>query len=238
MQWKELPYFESGEFQVVQEHLDDLRKQNISFNPERRKLFAALQATPYDQCKVIFVGQDPYPDRRFATGLAFSVPKGVEIPQSLLCLLKEYSRDLKYPLPNHGDLSEWCAQGVLLWNAYPSCLTGKSLSHQWPEWAPLTEQILETKSKDGVVCVFFGAVAQSFCKFVDTSKSKLLKMSHPSPLGQRFTKSPILGSGLFTEINRNLRELGLSGVNWRITDEKPTSKKHHQEQPDPGSMQA
>src|SRR5256885_3242343 len=135
MNWASLPYWDSGEYQVVLDNLGDLRYDKIPFCPEQRNLFKALRATPYDKVKVAIVGQDPYPNQRHATGIAFSVPVSCTLYPATLCnIFLEYKSDLHYPDPPSGDLGKWCEEGVLLWNAYPSCLAGQPGSHHWPEW--------------------------------------------------------------------------------------------------------
>src|SRR6266852_4802219 len=160
----ELDFFNSGEWQVCDERLKDLEKVNRKiktdlydpgdgYNPGREGLFKALRATSYRDVQVAIIGQDPYPDGRFATGIAFSIPSTIqrsEWPPTLTTFLREYSTDLHRPLPSEGTLDRWTERGVLLWNAYPSCATNKSLSHDWPEWTHLTCEIVKKLSERGV----------------------------------------------------------------------------------------
>lgn len=154
--------------------------------------------------------------------MAFSVPKEIpeeRWPPTLVNILKEHSNDLGLPKPTSGDLSLWASRGVLLWNAIPTCTTGKSLSHDWTEWTYLTKEILEVVSAKGVVVVLMGSKAQSYAKYVDTSKSKIIETAHPSPLaykGGRILRNPFLGSRLFSNINAELKKLGKEPIDWRL----------------------
>src|SRR6266550_3114826 len=129
--WK-LDYWNSGEWQVCNERLKDMEKSSIKFNPPRSELFRALRMLHDGDVQVAIIGQDPYPDSRFATGIAFSIPSTIQegdFPQTLRTIFKEYTSDLGYSLPSHGNLERWVEQGVLLWNAIPTCRAGQSLSH-------------------------------------------------------------------------------------------------------------
>lgn len=216
--WDELPFFNSGEWQVIQERLDDLDLAGKVYNPSRENLFAALDACPFEGTKVMFMGQDPYPNHRHATGIAFSVPIQVEtLPVTLLNVLKEYTQDTGHPFPNHGNLRNWCDEGVLLWNAIPTCLDGLSLSHQgWFEWEFLTKEIVEALNVKDCVFIFSGRIARRFSKYV-ASGDRLIEVSHPSPRGSLNSSSPFVGSRIFTTANAKLKELGQSPVNWLLT---------------------
>lgn len=216
--WDDLQYWQTGEWQVIQEHLDDMDKAKTKYCPSRENLFAALDATPYDEVKVMIIGQDPYPNPKHATGIAFDIPK-VEwpFPPTLENIFKEYVDDLHYDKPSSGSLIPWAKQGVLLWNATPSCQAFKSMSHaDWPEWQLLTQEIVEECSKKGIVFVFLGSKAQQFDKFVDQKTSLVLKTSHPSPRGNLNSKTPFSGSRIFSTINTKLNERKLGAINWRL----------------------
>jgi uracil-DNA glycosylase len=182
-------------------------------------MFRALSATPLGKTKVVILGQDPYPDAGFATGLAFSIPPEVEptdFPPTLRTIFAEYSRDLGYPSPSHGDLTAWAKQGVLLWNSIPSCRTGKSLSHDWPDscWDYLTREIIQRCDEQGVVFAFLGAVAKRHLH--EVKASPVIQTSHPSPRGSMNSRTPFNGSRLFSEINRKLIKIGREPIDWRL----------------------
>jgi uracil-DNA glycosylase len=221
--WK-LDYWQSGEYQVVREKLDEEEHLGFVVNPERKSLFKALAAIPMERVRVAIIGQDPYPDSRMATGFAFSIPSDVpsrEFPPTLGNIFDEYERDLHYPRPTNGDLSKWVAQGVLLWNAIPSCRKGSSLSHDWPgrEWDYLTREIVRRLSVQSIVFVFLGSVAQRFASDIEEdSGSEVIITSHPSPRGSLKAKHPFKGSRIFTTINDKLCSLGMTPIDWRLDD--------------------
>jgi uracil-DNA glycosylase len=214
--WPQLNFWKSGEWQVVEERLHDLEKQRLPYNPGRDRLFAALDEVPFDDVRIAIIGQDPYPQSKFATGVAFSIPADLkEYPSSLVNIFTEYSNDLHYNYPTSGDLTEWCARGVLLWNAVPSCLTGKPASHRWLEWEFLTKEIVEKLNEKGIVFIFLGAIAREFKKYTD-DRSKVIEASHPSPLGVLSKRTPFFGSRIFTTANTLLVEQGLEPIDWRL----------------------
>jgi uracil-DNA glycosylase len=206
----ELDYWDSGEWQVVEERLDDMDKKGILYCPGKDKLFAVLDLLPMDSVRCVILGQDPYPDPKFATGIAFSIPKEQkEFPPTLANIVSEYSKDLHYPYPTTGDLTPWVKQGVLLWNVIPSCGVGRSMSHDWPEWAYLTQEIISKLAERDVVFAALGQVAQRYTKELDA-----LEFSHPSPRGNYSSIHPFLGSRLFSTINGKLKG---NPIDWRLT---------------------
>ena len=214
--WPHLNFWNSGEWQVVEERLNDLDKQHVRYNPTRADLFRALWETPMDDVRVAIIGQDPYPQSRLATGVAFSIPSEIkEYPSSLVNIFTEYCNDLHYPYPSTGSLVEWCGRGVLLWNAVPSCFAGKPASQRWLEWEFLTKEIVEKLNEKGIVFIFLGSIAREFVKYTD-DRSKVIEASHPSPLGVLAKKTPFFGSRIFTTANTLLVEQGLEPIDWRL----------------------
>lgn len=213
-----LDFFKSGECQVCLEKLDDLDKARVSYNPARRDLFKSLSLTKFDEVRCVIVGQDPYPGSTFATGVAFSIPKEQKtFPPTLQNLLKEYHNDLGYPIPTSGNLEKWCAQGVLLWNAIPTCIAGKPLScYEWTEWQYLTKEIISKLSDRALVFVFLGGVAREYVGSVNQKVSKVIETSHPSPRGSLNSRTPFQGSRIFSRINALCCEQGLGQINWRL----------------------
>src|SRR5882757_10361728 len=173
-----LNYWKSGEWQVVNERLHDMERDHEGYNPVRGALFKALRDTKCEDCKVAILGQDPYPDIRYATGVAFSIPKDVEaknFPPTLNTILQEYSVDTGYPIPNQGSLERWSERGVLLWNVIPSCTAGRSLSHDWDEYSFLTREIItKLSAQGGIVFAFLGTVARRYLDCVDLTKNSAL----------------------------------------------------------------
>ena len=218
MNWDDLSYWQSGEWQVVEERLSDMDKSGKLYNPERQLLFAALDATPMEKVRCVILGQDPYPSGKYATGLAFSIPKAATShPPTLSTVLREYEDDLHLPYPKNGNLEKWASQGVLLWNAIPSCEVGKSLSHDWVEWASLTEEIISRLStQGGIVFVLLGGVARRYQAKIDPTRNDLIQTGHPSPRGNLNSKVPFSGSRIFSSINACLCKRGKAPVDWRL----------------------
>lgn len=212
--WDDLEFWSSEEWQNIQEKLDDLDRGQQLYNPERHKLFTALDQCSLGMVKVAFVGQDPYPRRDCGTGLAFSVSKTLpsgEFPPTLRNIFKEYQRDLHYPEPTHGDLSRWVHQGVLLWNSIPMCMEGTPKSCHWEEWIKLTEEIVKELDTRQVVFVLLGSYAQDFLKFI--SVSPVITTSHPSPLKVKYG---FKGSRIFSHVNAELCKLKKTPIDWRL----------------------
>lgn len=221
--WDELRYWYSGEWQWVQEKLDDLEKNRIITCPTRENLFNALDTTPFETVRVAIIGQDPFPNPAHATGIAFSVPKTViTFPSTLVNLFRVYKSDLGYTQPTRGNLELWCQRGVFLWNAIPSCTAFKPLSHDWDEWSWLTREIVEVLSEKGIVFAFLGGVARRYVQFVNLDCNGVIETSHPSPRGTLAKASkgaswtPFLESRLFSTINAKLVEEGMEPVDWRL----------------------
>lgn len=213
MPWSSLNYWKSGEWQVIMEKLNDLKKKKVLYCPSRANLFAALSAIPMEKVRVAIIGQDPYPNPGHATGIAFSIPSEVkEFPPTLVNFLKEYQDDLHYPAPRCGDLRRLCNNGVLLWNAIPSCLAGVPGSHRWTEWEYLTKEIVEKLNERNVVFLLLGRIARSLVCYTD-NRSRVIETSHPSPLG---VKHGFVGSRIFSRANAALVELGKEPIDWRL----------------------
>lgn len=217
--WDDLPFWSSGEWQVIQERLEDLKKAKVVYNPSAELMFSALDQCPLDKTVLMIMGQDPYPDHEFATGLAFSIPKRfTKYPVTLQNIFREYQEDLGYRTsPSSGDLSSWASQGVLLWNAIPSCEEGKPGSHKhWFEWDDLTKQIVETLSKKGVVFGLLGSFARKYASFIDEEGNEIVETSHPSPRGNLNSNTPFNGSRFFSTCNDRLCKLGLTSIEWKL----------------------
>lgn len=220
--WEDLEYWRSGEWQVIEEHIDDLEKVGKLLCPSRANLFNSLDTVDYCDVRVAILGQDPYPDPYLATGIAFSVPRKVELyPPALMNIIKEYVTDLHYGEPPHeppsGNLEKWCHQGVFLWNVIPSCEKGKPLSHyHWKEWYLLTEEIIKVLNTQEIIFVFLGSVAQEFVKHVDQSLCEVITTSYPSPKGILRSKNPFIGSRLFSTINDKLCFQKKAPIDWRL----------------------
>ena len=206
--WRSLAFWQSGEWQAIRERL-----RETEYCPAPHDLFAQLRSVSLGSCRCAIVGQDPYPDLRDCTGRSFESAPGRPLPASLKNIFEEYERDLGYPAPKNGDLTQWVSQGVLLWNAYPSCAAGKPGSHHWDEWTYLTKEILEklNAKEIPVVFIFLGRVAAYFSKYVD--RDRTIITSHPSPLG---VTHGFRGSRVFSRTNSLLESLGQTPIDWRL----------------------
>lgn len=216
-----LDFWKSGEWQVIDERLHDMEKDGAKYNPTRANLFRSLAMLHSDNVRVCLVGQDPYPDHRFATGLAFSIPREYgrdDFPGTLREIFAEYRSDLGHEVPSSGDLTGWVKQGVLLWNVIPSCTDGHSLSHDWTEYEYLNREVFRRLSDKGIVFAFLGSVAKRYVSFVEGDNNKIILTSHPSPRGSKFSHTPFRGSRLFSTINDHLNYLGLDPIDWRLDD--------------------
>lgn len=216
--WDEMEFWQSKAWQDAQEKLDELDRSYALYCPSRIDLFRALDLCPLEKVSVAILGQDPYPNRNHATGLAFSVPKGTKvIPQTALSILGEYSSDLGLERPKHCDLHRWAERGVLLWNVAPTCGSNPYRSHSdWPEWFELTREIVRTLSERKTVFCFLGAKAREFVQFVDDKTNFIIETAHPSPRAALHSHKPFQGSRIFSRINVCLCEKGLFPINWRL----------------------
>lgn len=217
MTWDDMNFWKSGEWDVIQERLDDLETRDATpsgYNPSRDLIFAGLDATPIGEVSIAIIGQDPYPSAKHCTGIAFDVPIGVSPPPTLRNIFEEYKKDLHYSDPPSGSLKKWTQQGILLWNVYPTCTTGKPGSHHWPEWMTLSEEIVSELDKKKVVFALLGSIAGSLSEKI--KESPIIKTSHPSPLGATKGKHPFLGSRLFSTINGKLKDIGKPSIDWKL----------------------
>lgn len=218
--WGKLRYWDCGEWQVVEERL-----YRTQYNPGRGNLFRALELVPLEKVQVCWIGQDPYPDSRMATGVAFSIPPDVAgFPPTLKTIFTEYEHDLHFPCPSSGDLTPWANRGVLLWNYFPSCARDKSMSHDWFEWEYLTQEIVEELCKQGIVFILSGSVARRCMKIINEyelispGENKVIETAHPAAgrYGKKNAKNLFEGSRVFTRANDALVSLGRDAIDWRL----------------------
>lgn len=222
--WPELKWWDCGERQAAEEKIDGLEKQGVVCNPKKDLLYRALREVREEDCRVCIVGQDPYPNPAFATGIAFATPRGISednFPGTLRLILREYVTDTHNLFPSNGDLGRWTSQGVLLWNAIPSVQSGRPLSNDWVEWSCLTSEIIQRLSARGIAFAFLGAVARKFAGEVDEGRNRVVITGHPSVRGNINSKVPFTGSRIFSTINSKLRELKKEPIDWCLEEEKP-----------------
>lgn len=183
--------------------------------PDMYHLFDALKLTDYKDVKVVILGQDPYHGKGQAHGLSFSVQKGIKQPPSLVNIFKEIKEELGIDPPNHGNLTSWAEQGVLLIN---TCLTVREAtpnSHKGKGWENLTDKIISLVNEldQPVVYMLWGANAKSKIKLINNKKHLILTSVHPSPLS---AYGGFFGCGHFKKANEFLEANGQTPINWKI----------------------
>ncbi len=183
--------------------------------PKGDEYFRAFELTPFEQTKVVILGQDPYHGESQAHGLCFSVQPGIQVPPSLVNIYKELNRDLGFQIPNHGFLEHWANQGVLLLNSVLTVEAGKAAAHQGQGWEQFTDRVIAiiNEELENVVFMLWGGYAQKKGKFIDQNKHLVLKTSHPSPLS---VYRGFNGCGHFSQVNEYLIQKGKAPVDWQL----------------------
>lgn len=206
--------FDKPYYQELRSFLDSEYK-NRTVYPLPQYIYTALRLTPYKDVKVVILGQDPYHEPGQAHGLAFSVNKGIEIPPSLVNIYKELHDDLGCSIPNHGCLTEWAKQGVLLLNAVLTVQAHRANSHKGRGWEQLTDTIIQkvNEKEEPVVFILWGSNARSKRQFITSQKHLVLESVHPSPLS---AYNGFFGSRPFSKTNRFLEENGIQPIDWQI----------------------
>ena len=182
--------------------------------PKGNEIFAAFDACPFDQVKVVILGQDPYPTKGHAHGLCFSVQSNVlPFPKSLLNIFKEISSDLGTSIPKNGNLVRWANQGVFLLNSVLTVEEGKPDSHKGLGWEIFTDEVIRilNEKKSEVVFILWGSKAISKSELIDKRKHLVLTSVHPSPLSSH---RGFFGCKHFSKTNEFLRLVGKSEIQW------------------------
>ena len=194
---------------------DFVREQycNRQVFPPASKIFAAFDACPFDQVKVVIIGQDPYHDVGQANGLCFSVAPGIAMPPSLVNIFKEIRDDLGKSIPENGDLSRWASQGVLLLNATLTVEAHKAASHQGKGWEQFTDEVIMRLAQDreGLVFMLWGSYAIKKGAFIDRNRHLVLTSPHPSPLS---AYRGFFGNKHFSKANEYLTTQGKTPIEW------------------------
>ena len=183
--------------------------------PPADDIFNAMHFTPLSKVKVLLLGQDPYHNVGQAHGLCFSVKKGVDIPPSLVNIYKELHDDLGCTIPNHGCLTKWAEQGVLMLNTVLTVRAHQANSHKDIGWEEFTDAaIMALNSQDRpIVFILWGAPAQRKARMLTNPKHLILKAPHPSPLS---AYRGFFGSKPFSQTNDYLRAHGVEPIDWQI----------------------
>lgn len=181
--------------------------------PPGRNIFAAFDACPFDQVKVVIIGQDPYHDVGQANGLCFSVADGMPLPPSLVNIFREISSDLGKEMPTSGNLQRWASQGVLLLNATLTVEAHRPGSHQNRGWEDFTNEAIMRLAQDreGLVFMLWGSYAMRKGAFIDRSKHLVLTSAHPSPLS---AYRGFFGCKHFSQANSWLEAHGQTPIDW------------------------
>ena len=182
--------------------------------PPGKQIFAAFDWCPFDNLKVVIIGQDPYHGVGQANGLCFSVNDGISHPPSLINIFKEIESDLGTPYPTSGNLERWAKQGVLLLNATLTVRAHNAGSHQKKGWETFTDAVIQSISdkKENVVFLLWGGFAKQKTKLIDTSKHHVLTTGHPSPLSAN--RGYWFGNKSFSKTNSQLEQVGLEPIVW------------------------
>lgn len=207
--------FQKPYFDQIATHIKAEKELHKTIYPKGAQIFNAFEQTPYDQVKVIILGQDPYHNPHQAMGLSFSVPDGIKPPPSLMNIFKELNKDIGMPIPNTGNLTPWAKQGVLLLNAVLTVRENEPASHAKIGWMDFTNDIIQklSEEKKGLVFILWGNFAQQKIKLINPLKHKILKAAHPSPFS---AFNGFFGCKHFSAANEYLVQHNNNPINWAI----------------------
>lgn len=209
------PELASPEFAALGAFLSAEIADDAVIYPPHPLRMTAFERTPFDQVRVVVLGQDPYHGPEQANGLAFAVPRGVVIPPSLRNVFTELERDLGLARPAHGDLSAWADRGVLLLNTSLTVRAGEAGSHSAAGWRTLTDAAVRALSqqREGIVFLLWGKHAQARADLIDESRHLVLRAAHPSPLS---ASRGFHGCGHFSRVNEWLIARGEPPIDWSL----------------------
>ncbi len=214
--WLEVlePEFDKDYMRALRAFLvEELRRGQVF--PPGPEIFNAFWLTPFEQVRVVILGQDPYHGPRQAHGLCFSVRQGTPIPPSLQNIYQELQSDLGVPPAAHGDLTAWAQQGVLLLNTVLTVRARQARSHAGQGWETFTDRVIEelNSRRSGLVFVLWGKDAGQKAAMIDSRKHLVLRSSHPSPYSAGYG---FFGSRCFSRINAWLQEHGQPPIQWAL----------------------
>lgn len=212
--WKEVlgDEFDKNYFRELTNFVKE-EYQTKTIYPPASKIFAAFDSTPFDDVKVVILGQDPYHGPNQANGLSFSVNNGIKFPPSLQNIYKELNDDLGNDIPTSGDLSHWAKQGVLMLNATLTVEATKAGSHQKKGWETFTDAVIEklNQEKENIVFILWGSYAQKKGAKINRKKHFVIESAHPSPLS---VYRGFWGSKPFSKTNEFLISKNITPINW------------------------
>ncbi|WP_101927382.1 MULTISPECIES: uracil-DNA glycosylase [Luteimonas] len=208
-------WLQRDDMQALSAFLRARRAAGARIHPPLPQVFAAFDATPFDDVRVVLLGQDPYHGPGQAHGLSFSVRPDVRIPPSLDNMFKELQRDVGLPRPDHGYLMPWAQRGVLLLNAVLTVEEGQAGAHQRKGWEGFTDHVVDVlnREREDLVFLLWGSYAQAKGKVIDTQRHCVLRTTHPSPLSAH---RGFLGCSHFSKTNAFLRKRGLPQIDWSL----------------------
>lgn len=187
--------------------------KNHTVYPQGENIFKAFEYCPFDNVKVVIIGQDPYHGPNQANGLSFSVNDEVRIPPSLVNIYKEIKNDLGKEIPKSGNLERWAKQGVMLLNATLTVRASSAGSHQNKGWEIFTDAVIKALSdkRDNLVFILWGAYAQRKGEVIDDKKHLVLKSAHPSPFS---ADRGFFGNKHFSKTNEYLESHQIKTIDW------------------------
>ncbi|RNC90343.1 MAG: uracil-DNA glycosylase [Allomuricauda sp.] len=205
--------FEKPYFKQLAGFVKDEYKRHTCY-PLGKNIFAAFDHCPFQETKVVIIGQDPYHGPNQANGLCFSVKDGIPHPPSLVNIFKEITVDIGAAYPKSGNLERWAAQGVLLLNATLTVRAHQAGSHQKKGWETFTDAVIRTVSEqlDGVVFLLWGGFAKRKASLIDGTKHHILTSGHPSPLSAN--RGLWFGNQHFSKTNALLNTMGKENILW------------------------
>lgn len=204
--------FEQPYFSALVQFLHEEKRTGKVIYPPGPLIFNAFNLTPFDQVKVVILGQDPYHGPGQAHGLSFSVPDGIKPPPSLVNIYKELQTDLGIAPRTTGNLESWARQGVFLLNAILSVRQAEPASHSQIGWQTFTDAVIRklSEERDGLIFLFWGNYARKKKDLIDLRKHRVLEAAHPSPLA----RGAFFGCRHFSQTNEILKRMGKTPIEW------------------------
>lgn len=215
--WKAVlePVFATPYMQQLKVFLQAEKAAGKVIHPRGGLIFNAMNSIPFDQVKVVILGQDPYHGPGQAHGLSFSVPQGIVPPPSLVNIFKEIEQDLGISAPRHGCLQSWADQGVLLLNSVLTVEQHKAASHKGQGWEQFTDEIINNlnQRRQNLVFLLWGSYAKKKGQIIDRQRHLVLTSPHPSPLSAH---RGFLGNRHFSQANAYLQQQGIEPISWSL----------------------
>lgn len=206
--------FQKSYFQDLLKFVNQEYKDKVIF-PPKNEIFNAFRYTPYEDVKVVILGQDPYHGINQAQGLSFSVRDTVKKPPSLQNIFKELEEDLGIPFPQHNSLIPWTKQGVMLLNSVLTVEKDKAASHKDKGWEQFTDAVIHilNDKEEPIVFILWGSYARAKKSYITNPKHYIIESAHPSPFS---AYNGFFGSRPFSKTNSFLEKSGKKTIDWRI----------------------